>query len=65
MGSRMNKGSRLEGATSGMSRKNKQQKIRKDRDGRQYIKYKDEVNNQVYRIDAPNNVFFNDDIDLA
>lgn len=36
-----------------------------DKKGRYRLKYKDDESNQVYRIDAPNNVFFNDDLTIS
>ncbi|CDW85930.1 UNKNOWN [Stylonychia lemnae] len=39
--------------------------IKQDQDGRIKIKYKDQASNQVYTIQAPNNVLFNDNLNLA
>ena len=43
---------------------NNNRELKKDRNGKVTLKYTDDNSNQVYKIDAPNNVFFNDDLSL-
>lgn len=40
-------------------------KIRKDKFGRYHIRFKDRRAKRVYHIEAPNNVFFNDELQIS
>jgi len=46
------------------SRKKRKGKLKRDKFGRYHIRFKDRRAQRVYHIEAPNNVFFNDEMPI-
>ena len=43
----------------------KKGKLKQDKYGRYHIRFKDQHSKRIYHIEAPNNVFFNDELALS
>ena len=49
----------------GLKRERRKGKLKQDKYGRYHIRFRDQGSKRVYHIEAPNNVFFNDDLTVG